>query len=83
MNKRLLKIIKPKNVKAAPDAETRDAGEPERISTISEEKSNRRQRRGLIKEISERISERGKNNRPEEVAAIRRLFDDDSLLKKT
>ena len=83
MNKGLLKIIKRQDVKAAADAKTQNAGERKQISIISEEKSKIRSRRELVKEISERISERGKNNRPEEVAAIRRLFDDDSLLEKT
>lgn len=83
MNKRLLKIIKRQDVKAAPDARTENAGEPKQDSIISEEKSESRLRRELVKEISKWISERGKNNRLEEVAAIRRLFDDDSLLEKT
>ena len=74
MKKILIKIIKRKDVEAMANAKTRSAGELEQTLSGSEEKIERRSRRALVKAISSWIPERGKNNRVEEIAAVRKFF---------
>lgn len=82
MKKLLIKIIKRKDVEAMANAKTQSAGEPKQTASGSEEKILRRSHRELVKAISSWIPERGKNNRVEEVAAVRRLFGSEVLLSK-
>ena len=74
MKKLLIKIIKRKDVEAMANAKVQSAGEPKQTASGSEEKIERRSRREIVKVISNWIPERGKNNRVEEIAAVRRFF---------
>ena len=76
MKKLLIKIIKRKDVEAMANAKTQ---RPEQTASDSEEKIERRSRREIVKAISNWIPERGKNNRVEEIAAVRKFFGSEPL----
>lgn len=71
MKKLLIKIIKRKDVEAMANAKTQSM---KQTASVSEENIVRRSRREIVKAISNWIPERGKNNRIEELAAIRKFF---------
>ena len=79
MKKLLIKIIKRKDVETIANAKTQ---RPEQTASVSEEKLERRSRRKLVKAISNWIPERGKNNRAEEIAAVRKFFGSEPPLSK-
>lgn len=64
-------------------AKTQSTGEPKQTASGSEEKIERRSRREIGKAVSNCISGRRKNNRVEEVAAVRRFFDSETLLSES
>ena len=79
----LIKIIKRKDVEAMANAKIQNADAPEPTVLVSEEKLERRSRREIIKTISNWIPERGKNNRVEELAAVRKFFGSELLSSKS
>ena len=83
MNKASIKIIKRKNVEAAADCKTQNAGETKAAAAASGEKIERRLHRKMADTVSNWIAERRENNRTKEISAMRNLFGDESLLNKT
>lgn len=79
MKKILIKIIKRKDVEAMANAKAQSVSKPEQTASVGEEKLERRSRREIVKAISNWIPERGKNNRVEEIAAVRKFFGSESL----
>ncbi len=83
VNKMLIKIIKRKDVKATVTEKTRIADEAEKIASVGKDRKELRLRREIIETISNWIPERGKNNRAEEIDAVRKFFGSEHLLSKT
>ena len=83
MNKTSIKIIKRKDAEAMANDKTQDLSEPKLVATMSGEKIERRLHRMMADTVSNWIAERRKNNRAEEVSAIRRVFGSESFLSKT
>ncbi len=82
MNKILIKVIKRKDAEAMANARTQSVCEPTQSAPVSEERIKRRSRRMLVDTISNWIPDRKKNNRIEEIAAIRKFFGNDLLLSE-
>lgn len=80
MGQTSIKVIKRKDAQAIPTVEAQNACEPKQTAPVSEEKIERRSRREIVETVSSWISERRENNRHEEIAAIRKIFGNDSLL---
>jgi hypothetical protein len=83
VNKILIKTIKRKDVEAMRNAKTQSAGEPKQNSSGSKEEIERRSRREIGKAVSNWIPKRRENNRVEEIAAVRRFFDSETLLSES
>ena len=56
--------------------------EPKLVAAMSGEKIERCLHRRMADTVSNWIAERRKNNRAEEISAIRRMFNNESLLSK-
>lgn len=82
MKKILIKVIKRKDVEAMATARTKSAGEAEPAAPLNEEKIERHSRRVLVDRISNWIPERKPNNRIEEIAAVRKFFGSELLLRE-
>jgi hypothetical protein len=74
MEKTAIKVIKRNK------AEAQNACEPQ--VAVSEEKIERRTRREMVETVANWISERREKNRLEEIAAIRKIFGNESLLSE-
>ncbi len=61
---------------------TQNLSEPKLAAAISGEKIELRLHRKMADTVSNWISERRENNRAEEISAIRRMFNNESLLSK-
>lgn len=79
MNKTSIKVIKRKDAEATANVEPQSACEPTTVPA-SEEKIERHSRREIVNTVSSWISERRENNRHEEIAAIRKIFGNETLL---
>ncbi len=82
MNKILIKVIKRKDAEALANAETQSMCELKQPAPVSEETIERRSRRVLVDAISNWIPDRKKNNRIAEVAAVRKFFGSELLLRE-
>ncbi len=82
MNKILIKVIKRKDAEAIGNAKTQSVCEPTQSAPVSEEKIKLRSRRMLVDTISSWIPDRKKNSRIEEIAAVRKLFGSELLLRE-
>lgn len=78
----LIKVIKRKDAEAVANAKTQSAFEAKHFAPVSEEKIERRSSREIVATISNWISERRKNNRIEELIAIRRFYGNEPLLSE-
>lgn len=75
----LIKIIKRKDAETAANAKTQSAVGAQLVSPDNEEKIERRSRREIVHTISNWVSERRKNNRLEELTAIRKFYGNEPL----
>ena len=82
MNKILIKVIKRKDARVPANAETQSAFESKQTAPDSEEKIERRPRREIVATISNWVSERRKNNRIEELIAIRKFYGNEPLFSE-
>ncbi len=78
----LIKIIKRKDVEAAANAKTQSAFRAKQSSPVNEEKVERHSRREMVATITNWVSENRKNNRIEELFAIRKFYGSDPLLSE-
>ncbi len=74
-----IKIIKRKDVEAAANAKNQSPFPAKQSAPDSEEKIERRSRRKMVAEITNWVSENRKNNRIEELAAIRKSYGNEPL----
>ena len=82
MKKTSIKIIKRKDVEATVSVKIQSADKVEQVVSVSKDKGERRLRREIIETISNWIPERGKNNRAEEINAVRKFFASEHLLSE-
>lgn len=82
VKKILIRIIKRKDAEAAANAKTQIAGEAEQTASVNKDKVERRLRREIVETISNWIPERNKNNRAEEIDAVRKFFGSELLLSE-
>lgn len=61
---------------------THSASEAKQTAPVNEENIERRSRREIVTTIANWISERRKNNRLAEIAAIRKMFGGESQLRE-
>jgi hypothetical protein len=80
VNKTSVKVIKRKDAQAMANVEAQSACEPNQTAPVSEEKVERRSRREIVDTVSSWISEKREKNRHEEIAAIRKIFGNETLL---
>ncbi len=80
MNKTSVKVIKRKDAQAMANVEPQNACESNQTAPVSVEKIERRSRREIVDTVSSWISERREKNRHEEIAAIRKIFGNETLL---
>lgn len=83
MRKISIKVIKRKDAEAMANAEIPIAGKAKQPVSVNQSKTERRLRREIVSTISNWIPERNKNNRVEEIAAVRKFFGSELLLKET
>lgn len=83
MNKTSIKIIKRKDAAAAANVEAQNPSGQKLAAVMSGEKIEHRLHRKMADTVSNWIAECRKNNRDEEVSAIRRVFGSESFLSKT
>lgn len=82
MKKILIKIIKRKDAEAVANVKTHNALRAKQSAPDSEEKIERRARREMVATITNWVSENRKNNRIEELFAIRKFYGSEPLLSE-
>ena len=82
MKKSFIKVIKRKDAEVIKNVKTASDCNPEPVALVGEEKIARHSQRKMIDTVSNWISEYKSRNHKEEIATIRRLFGNESVLSK-